>query len=353
MEYRNLGNSGLRVSTATLGTMTFGGSGRMASLGDTDVAGARRQIDMCIDRGVNFFDTANMYSAGASEEILGEAIKDKRDDILLATKVRFPMGEGPNEDGLSRQHILTQCDASLRRLQTDRIDLYQLHQWDGLTPLEETLQTMDQLVRDGKVRYYGISNFSGWHLMKVMQTCERHGFIKPVSQQIHYTPQARDAEYELMPAAGDQGLGTMIWSPLAGGLLSGKYRRGQTNPDGTRFSQGWTEPPIRDEEQLYNVIDTLVKIGENHGVSAAQVTLAWLLTRRGVTTAVVGARKDHQLEDNLAGVELKLARHEIEAIESASRPPLIYPYWHQLKTAANRFGSHDRILHQPYLDDSE
>ncbi|WP_456268849.1 aldo/keto reductase [Kushneria sp. AK178] len=351
MEYRNLGQSGLRISTMTLGTMTFGGEGRMASLGNTDVEGARRQIDMCIDRGVNFFDTANMYSAGASEKILGEAIKGRRDDLLLTTKVRFPMGEGPNDSGLSRHHILRQLHASLERLQTDYIDLYQLHEWDGLTPLEETLATMDQLVRDGKIRYYGVSNFTGWQISKALLLCERHGFHRPISQQIHYTAQSRDAEYELMPMAVDQGLGTMIWSPLAGGLLSGKYRRGQQNPDGTRFSQGWTEPPIRDEEQLYTLIDTLVEVGDAHGVSAARVALAWILGRRGVTTAVIGARKDEQLEDNLAGAELTLADDEIRAIEKAGRPPLIYPYWHQQRTAAARFNDVDRILQQPWLDE--
>ncbi|WP_280568841.1 aldo/keto reductase [Chromohalobacter sp. 296-RDG] len=351
MEYRHLGHSGLRVSPLTLGTMTFGGVGKMASVGDTGLSDAQRQIDMAIERGVNFFDTANMYSEGRSEEILGEAIKAKRDDILIASKVRFPMGEGPNDDGLSRFHILRQCEASLKRLQTDHLDLYLMHQWDGLTPLEETLETMDQLVRAGKIRYYGVSNWSAWHVMKALKICERHNFIKPICQQIHYTAQARDAEFELMPAAVDQGLGTMVWSPLAGGLLSGKYRRGQHNPDGTRFSQGWTEPPIHDEDRLFDLIDTLVEVADGHGVSAAQVALAWTLNRPGVSTAVIGARKDEQLKDNLASAELALKPDEIAAIEKVSRPALLYPYWHQHNTAANRLGHADRVLHGQYLDD--
>ncbi|GHC31508.1 aldo/keto reductase [Aidingimonas halophila] len=351
MEYRYLGQSGLRVSSLTLGTMTFGGVGKMASVGDTDVAGAKRQVDLATEQGVNFFDTANMYSEGRSEEILGEVLADRRDSVLVASKVRFPMGEGPNDEGLSRHHILRQCEASLRRLRTDWLDLYLLHEWDGRTPLEETLATMDQLVRDGKIRYYGVSNWSAWHVMKALKICERHNFIKPICQQIHYTAQTRDAEYELMPAAVDQGLGTMVWSPLAGGLLSGKYRRDQRSPDGTRFSQGWTEPPIHDEDKLFDLIDVLIDVADGHGVSAAQVALAWLLTRSGVTTAVVGARKDHQLKDNLAGARLRLTADEIAAIERVGRPTLLYPYWHQHNTAASRLGSADRVLHGQYLDE--
>lgn len=345
MEYRQLGRSGLKVSSLTLGTMTFGGQGPMARVGDVDVSEARRMIDRALDAGVNTVDTANMYSAGASEEILGKALGDKRNDVVVATKVRFPMGEGVNDRGLSRRHIHDQVEASLNRLGTDYIDLYQMHQWDGVTPLEETLQTFDTLVRAGKIRYYGISNFSAWHAMKLRAVCEREGFIKPISQQIHYTAQAREAEYELMPAAFDSGLGTMIWSPLAGGLLSGKYRRDVDQPEGTRFAAGWDEPPIANEEQLFDVIETLVEVGAAHGVSAAQVALAWILTRTGVSTAIVGARKFEQLEDNLAAAELVLADDEIAAIERAGRPVLLYPYWHQRRTASDRLGAADQLLH--------
>ncbi|GAB3680400.1 aldo/keto reductase [Salinisphaera aquimarina] len=351
MQYRILGNSGLKVSKLTLGTMTFGGEGFMSKLGDTDVAGARKLIDKSIEHGVNFFDTANMYSGGESERILGKALKSKREDVLLTTKVRFPMGDGANDGGLSRIHIRQQIEASLKRLNTDYIDLYQMHMWDGTTPLEETLETFDTLVRHGKIRYYGISNFSAWHAMKVMAVCEREGFIKPISQQIHYTAQAREAEYELMPMAVDSGLGTMIWSPLAGGLLSGKYRRNQQQPKGTRFAEGWEEPPIRDEEQLFDLIETLVEVGEAHSVSAAQVALAWITGRPGVTTAVIGARKQQQLDDNLAAAELQLADDEIAAIEKVSRPPLLYPYWHQNGNASDRFGEADRVLHANHMGD--
>jgi aryl-alcohol dehydrogenase-like predicted oxidoreductase len=253
------------------------------------------------------------------------------------------MGEGVNDAGLSRAHIRQQIEASLKRLDTDYIDLYQMHQWDGTTPLEETLETFDTLVRHGKIRYYGVSNFSAWHMMKVMAVCEREGFIKPISQQIHYTAQAREAEYELMPAAVDSGIGTMIWSPLAGGLLSGKYRRDQDQPEGTRFADGWAEPPISNEKRLFDIIETMVAVGDAHGVSAAQVALAWIVGRPGVTTAVIGARKEQQLDDNLAAANLELADDEIAAIEKVSRPELLYPYWHQNKTASERFGQAEHL----------
>lgn len=345
MEYRTLGRSGLKVSRLTLGTMTFGGEGHMAKVGNTDVKGASKMVDKAIDAGINSFDTANMYSAGASETILGKALGKKRQDVLLATKVRFPMGKGVNDAGLSRLHVRQQIEASLKRLNTDYIDLYQMHQWDGTTPLEETLETFDTLVRHGKIRYYGISNFSAWHAMKVMAVCEREGFIKPISQQIHYTAQAREAEYELMPAAVDAGMGTMIWSPLAGGLLSGKYRREADKPEGTRFADGWNEPPISNEPRLFDIIETMVEIGDSHGVSAAQVALAWITGRPGVSTVIIGARKEHQLDDNLAAANLELADDEIAAIEKVSRPELLYPYWHQNQTASERLGPADQVLH--------
>jgi aryl-alcohol dehydrogenase-like predicted oxidoreductase len=349
MDYRQLGASGLRVSALTLGTMTFGGRDRFASVGSTDVAGATRQIDLCLDRGVNFIDTANVYSAGLSEEIVGEALKDRRDRVLLATKARMPMGDGPNDAGLSRRHLIAECEASLRRLGTDHIDLYQVHEWDGQTPLEETLEALDTLVRSGKVRYVGASNYAGWQLMKALGTSDRHGYQRFVTQQIYYSLQARDAEYELVPLAVDQGVGILVWSPLAGGLLSGKFRRGRKGPEGTRALSDWGEPPVRDQEQLYDTIEVLVEIGEGRGVSAAQVALAWLLGRPGVVSLIVGARTDDQLEDNLAAAELELSGEERARLEAVSRPPLIYPHWHQAKTAADRLGPADRALLEPYL----
>jgi aryl-alcohol dehydrogenase-like predicted oxidoreductase len=349
MEYRQLGNSGLRVSALTLGTMTFGGRDRFGMVGATDVAGATRQVDLCLDRGVNFFDTANGYSGGASEEILGEAIKGRRDRLLLATKARMPVGDGPNDAGLSRHHLITQCEASLRRLGTDHIDLYQVHEWDGQTPLEETLDALDTLVKSGKVRYVGASNYAGWQLMKALGIAERQGSQRFVTQQIYYSLEARDAEYELVPLAVDQGVGILVWSPLAGGLMSGKFRRDREWPAGTRALSDWGEPPVRDQERLYDTVEVLVEIGEGHGVSAAQVALAWLLGRPGVVSLIVGARTDEQLADNLAAADLKLSDEERARIEEVSRLPLIYPHWHQARTARDRLGAADLALLEPYL----
>src|SRR3954447_26923289 len=343
MEHRQLGRSGLRVSALTLGTMTFGGRGPFANVGSTGVDGARHQIDMCLDAGVNLIDTADVYSGGHSEEIVGEALAGRRDRVLLATKARMPMGDGPNDAGLSRHHLIAACEGSLRRLQTDQIDLYQVHEWDGHTPLEETLHALDTLVRDGKVRYVGASNYTGWQLMKALATADARGYQRFVSQQIYYSLQARHAQDELVPASIDQGLGILVWSPLAGGLLSGKYRRGQRGPEGARQLTEWDEPPVRDRDALYDIIDVLVEIGEAHGVSAAQVALAWLLGRPAVTSLVIGARTDEQLADNLAAARLELSAEERARLDAVSAPPLLYPYWHQGKTAADRLGPADLL----------
>jgi aryl-alcohol dehydrogenase-like predicted oxidoreductase len=350
MDYRQLGRSGLRVSALTLGTMTFGGGGNFAKVGNTGVEGARRQVDMALDAGVNLIDTADVYSTGVSEEIVGEAIKGRRDDVLLATKARMRMGEGPNDAGLSRHHLIRACEASLRRLGTDHIDLYQVHEWDGQTPLEETLGALDDLQRAGKIRYAGCSNYSGWQLSKALGVSERLGLVRFVSQQVYYSLQARDVEYELMPAGLDQGVGMLVWSPLAGGLLSGKYRRGQAMPEGSRHLTDWNEPPVRDEEQTYDVIEAVVEIGADHGVSAAQVALAWLLARPGISSLVVGARTDEQLADNLAAATLELSADETARLDALSAPPLIYPHWHQAKTAADRLGPADRAWLAPHLE---
>src|SRR5881227_820811 len=277
MEYRQLGRSGLRISSLTLGTMTFGGRGQFRAVGQTDLEGARRQIDMAIDAGVNLIDTADVYSGGAAEEIVGRALEGRRDRVLLATKARFPMGAGPNDAGLSRHHLIEACEASLRRLRADHIDLYQVHEWDGQTPVEETLAALADLQRSGKVRYVGCSNFAGWQVMKALGIAKRERLASFVSQQVYLSLQERSAEYEIVPSAIDQGLGLLIWSPLAGGLLSGKYRRGQPPPEGSRHVGEWDEPPVYDVEQLYDTIDVLIEIADVHGVSAAQVALAWLL----------------------------------------------------------------------------
>jgi aryl-alcohol dehydrogenase-like predicted oxidoreductase len=350
MEYRQLGRSGLRISTLALGTMTFGGKGNFGAVGTTDLEGARRQIDMCLDAGVNLIDTADVYSQGTAEEIVGQAIKGKRDGLLLSTKVRMPMGSRPNDAGLSRHHILGGVEASLRRLGTDHIDIYHVHEWDGQTPLEETMETLDTLVRSGKVRYLAVSNYSGWQLMKALAVADAHGYQRFVAQQIYYSLEARDAEYELAPLALDQGLGILVWSPLAGGLLSGKFRRNQEQPESSRLLSGeWNEPPVRDEDKLYDTIEVLIDVAKAHGVPAAQVALAWLLGRPAVTSLIIGARTDAQLSDNLAAANLVLSADERAALDKVSAPQLIYPHWHQLNTAADRLGAPDLALLGQYL----
>jgi aryl-alcohol dehydrogenase-like predicted oxidoreductase len=349
MEYRTLGASGLRVSVLTMGTMTFGGKGSFANVGATGADEARRQVDMCLDAGINLIDTADVYSGGLSEEIVGEVLRGRRDQVLVATKVRMEMGPGPNDAGLSRHHIITGCEASLRRLDTDHIDLYQVHEWDGETPLEETLEALELLVKVGKVRYVGASNYAAWQLMKALGTADRAGLPRFVSQQIYYSLQAREAEYELIPLAIDQGLGVLVWSPLAGGLLSGKYRRDREAPAGSRQLTDWDEPPVYDQEGLYDIVETLVRIGEDHGVSAAQVALAYLLGKPAVTSLVIGARTAEQLADNLAAAALSLTDAERAQLDKASAPPLIYPYWHQANTASDRLSPADLTLLGPHI----
>src|SRR3984885_8920500 len=323
MEYRALGRSGLRVSVLTMGTMTFGGSGAFADVGSTDVEEAERQVDMCLDAGGNLIDTAAVCSPGLSGEILGQVLRGRRDRVLVATKVRMGMGRGPNDSGLSRHHVISGCEASLRRLGTDHIDLYQVHEWDGHTPLEETLKAL------------GIAG--------------RLDLAPLVSQQIYYSLQAREAEYELIPLAVDQGLGVLVWSPLAGGLLSGKYRRDREAPAGSRQLTDWGEPPVYDQDGLYDIIEALVGIGAEHGVSAAQVALAYTLGKPAVTSLVIGARTSEQLADNLAAASLTLAGSERDLLDKISAPPLIYPYWHQARTASDRLSPADLTLLGPYL----
>ncbi len=333
----------------TMGTMTFGGQGGFANVGSTGVDDARRQVDLCLEAGVNLIDTADVYSDGLSEEIVGQVLHGRRDEVLLATKVRMAMGPGPNDAGLSRHHILSGCEASLRRLGTDHIDLYQVHEWDGQTPLEETLEALDLLVQTGKVRYVGASNYAGWQLMKALGTAERTGLPRFVSEQIYYSLQARDAEYELIPAAVDQGLGVLVWSPLAGGLLSGKYRRDQRPSAGSRQLTDWNEPPVYDQERLYDTVEVLLAIGAGRGVSAAQVALAYLIGKPAVTSVIVGVRTTEQLTDNLAAADLVLSPEERDQLDQASAPPLLYPYWHQAKTARDRLSPADLTLLGPHL----
>lgn len=348
MEYRTLGRSGLKVSVLAMGTFTFGGEGPFAMVGQQGVAEARRLVDLCMDAGVNIFDTSNMYSGGRSEEILGEVLLGRRDEVLISSKARMPTGKGPNDEGASRLHLIRECERSLKRLRTDHIDIYYIHEWDGVTPVEEKMGALDTLVQQGKVRYVGCSNYSGWHIMKSLAASDRDRRPRFVTQQIHYTLEAREAEYELLPISVDQGLGVLVWSPLAAGLLSGKHRRGLATPEGSRQFAGWTEPPIRDVEKLWNIVDVLVEVGNERGVSAAQIALAWLLRRPGVSSLVIGGRNEAQFRDNFAAVGLILTDDEMARLNEVSAVPLIYPYWHQRNFASTRFGEADLTLHKDY-----
>ena len=345
MKYRTLGRSGLKVSEIAMGTFTFGGIGPFGRVGTQGVAEARALVDLCIDHGVNLFDCANMYSSGLAEEILGEVLEGRRDRVLVTSKARMRVGDGPNDEGTSRHHLIRECERSLRRLRTDHIDIYYMHEWDGTTPVEEKMAALDTLVQQGKVRYVGCSNYSGWHVMKSLMASDRAGHVRFVTQQIHYTIEAREAEYELLPIGVDQGLGGLIWSPLAAGLLTGKHRRGQPVPEGSRQAAGWTEPPIRDVDRLFDIVEVLIDVGQGHGVSAAQVALAWLLTRPGVSSLVVGGRTAAQFTDNIAAVDLVLSPDDLARLNAVSKPPLIYPYWHQGQFARARFSPADWVLH--------
>lgn len=347
MEYRTLGSSGLKVSAITMGTFTFGGRGPFGMVGQQGVPEARRLVDLCIDHGVNVFDTANMYSSGLSEEILGEVLEGRRGDVLVTSKARMRTGPGPNDEGVSRFHLIRECERSLKRLRTDYIDIYYMHEWDGTTPVEEKLAALDTLVTQGKVRYIGCSNYSGWQVMKSLAVSDRDRRPRFVTQQIHYTLEAREAEYELLPLSVDQGLGVLVWSPLAAGLLTGKHRRGQT-AEGSRQAAGWTEPPIRDPERLWDIVEELVDIGAARGVSAAQIALAWLLGRPAISSLVVGGRTEAQFLDNFGAVGLTLTDDEKARLNAVSRAPYIYPYWHQGNFATDRFSEADWALHRDY-----
>ena len=331
MEHRYLGASGLRVPVLSFGTGTFGGEGDFfKAWGQTDVAGARRLLDIAIDAGVNLFDSADIYSRGAAESILGEAIKGRpRDSLLISTKATFRFGDGVNEVGSSRHHLIRSIDASLKRLGTDYIDLFQLHGFDARTPIEETLSTLDDLVRAGKLRYLGVSNFSGWHLMKSLAIAERYGWARYVAHQAYYSLIGRDYEWELMPLGLDQGVSAVVWSPLGWGRLTGKIRRGQPLPDNSRLhvtsDQG---PPVQDE-YLYKVVDALDEIAAETGKTVPQIALNWLLQRPTVATVVIGARNEEQLKQNLGAVGWNLTAEQVAKLDAASATSKAYPYWHQ------------------------
>ena len=328
MEYRNLGTSGLKVPALSFGTGTFGGQGPLFSAwGNSGVAEARRLIDICLEAGVNLFDTADVYSNGASEEVLGAAIKGRRDQVLISTKTSLPMGEGPQDSGSSRHRLLRAVDASLQRLGTDYIDLLQLHAFDAATPIEEVLYTLDLLVRAGKLRYVGVSNFSGWHLMKSLAIAERHGWPRYVAHQVYYSLVGRDYEGELMPLGLDQGVGAMVWSPLGWGRLTGKVRRGQALPQASRLHETAQWGPPVDDERLYRVVDALDAVAAETGKSVPQIAIAWLLSRPTVSSVIIGARNEAQLRDNLGAVGCALSREQIATLDKASEVMPAYPYY--------------------------
>jgi len=334
MEFRQLGHSGLKVPVLSFGTGTFGGKGEFfAAWGNSDVAEATRLIDTCLEVGVNFFDTADVYSQGASEEILGKAIAGRRNSVLISTKATFPMGQGPNDLGSSRYHLIQACEASLRRLRTDYIDIYHLHGFDQLTPIEETLHTLDTLVESGKVRYIACSNFSGWHLMKSLAISEKYGWARYVAHQAYYSLIGREFEWELMPVGIDQHVGTIVWSPLGWGRLTGKIRRNQPLPAVSRLHTTAEKGPPVDDEYLYKVVDALEEVARETGKTIPQVALNWLLQRPTVANVVIGARNEEQLRQNLGAVGWNLSSDQVQRLNSASDRTPIYPYWHQRQFA--------------------
>jgi aryl-alcohol dehydrogenase-like predicted oxidoreductase len=328
MEYRSLG--GLKVPVLSFGTGTFGGNNEFfKAWGGSGVQEATRMVDVCLNSGLNFFDTADIYSGGMAEEILGKAIVGRRDRVLISTKGTFPMGDGPNDLGSSRFHLLHACEASLRRLGTDHVDVYHLHGFDATTPVEETLRTLDGLVQSGKVRYIACSNFSGWHLMKSLSVSERYGWARYAGHQVYYSLVGREYEWELMPLALDQGVGALIWSPLGWGRLTGKLRRGQPLPSTSRLHKTAEQGPPVEDEYLYRVVDALDEVAKETGKTIPAISLNWLLQRPTVANIVVGARNEEQLKQNLDAVGWNLTSAQLAKLDKASETTPVYPYWHQ------------------------
>ena len=337
MEYRQLGKSGLTVPALSFGTGTFGGKGQLfAAWGSTDVAEARRLIDLCLDAGVNMFDTADIYSAGESERILGEAMKGQRDRCIVSTKATFRFNDEPNNVGSSRSHLIASVEQQLKRLQTDHIDLFQLHAYDAKTPQEEVLSTLDTLVRAGKIRYTGVSNFSGWHLMKGLSIADRYGYPRYVANQTYYSLIGREYEWELMPLGIEEGVGAVVWSPLGWGRLTGKIRRGTGIPKDSRLHGSAEFGPQVDDEHLFRVVDALEEVAQETGKTIPQIALNWLLQRPTVATVVMGARNEEQLRQNLGSVGWNLTQEQVAKLDKASEVPLTYPYWHQRGTFLER-----------------
>jgi len=330
MEFRQLGYSGLKVPVLSFGAGTFGGRGEFfKAWGNTDVAEATRLVDICLEAGVNFFDTADVYSSGASEEILGKAVARRRGDVLISTKATFRMGNSPNDLGSSRYHLIRACEASLRRLNTDYIDVYHLHGFDAISPVEETLKTLDTLVESGKVRYIACSNFSGWHLMKSLAVSEKYGWTRYVAHQVYYSLIGRDYEWELMPLALDQKVAAIVWSPLGWGRLTGKIRRGQPLPEVSRLHKTSQQGPQVADDHLFKVLDALEEMARETGKTIPQVALNWLLQRPTVANVIIGARNEEQLRQNLGAVGWNLTAGQVARLDAASAVAAPYPYWHQ------------------------
>lgn len=330
MEYRQLGHSGLKVSALSFGAATFGGGSEFfQAWGKTQVDEAKNLVDMCLDAGVNLFDTADVYSNGLSEQILGKAIEGKREKLLISTKATFRLGSGPNDVGSSRYHLIRSCEDSLRRLRTDYIDIYHMHGFDATTPVEETLSTLDTLVKQGKVRYIACSNFSGWHLMKSLAVSEKYGWSRYVGHQVYYSLVGRDYEWELMPLALDQKVSALVWSPLGWGRLTGKIRRGQPLPEVSRLHKTSEQGPQVPSDYLYNVVDALDAVAKDVNKTVPQVALNWLLQRPTVATVVMGARNEEQLKQNLAASDWALSAEQVKRLDDASAVQRPYPYWHQ------------------------
>jgi aryl-alcohol dehydrogenase-like predicted oxidoreductase len=336
MEFRTLGRSGLKVPVLSFGTGTFGGSNEFfRAWGTTDTNEATRLVDICLEAGVNLFDTADVYSDGLSETILGKAIAGRRDRVLISTKATFRMGgtSGPNDLGSSRYHLIRACEGSLRRLGTDYIDIYHLHGFDALTPTEEVLSTLNQMVVSGKVRYIACSNFSGWHLMKSLDVADRYGWTRYVGHQVYYSLIGREYEWELMPLGLDQGVGALVWSPLGWGRLTGKIRRGKPLPKQSRLHKTAENGPQMPDEYLYKVVDSLDEIAKETGKTVAQIALNWLLQRPTVSTVIMGARNEEQLRQNLDAAGWNLSPEQVAKLDKASDVTPIYPYWHQRQFA--------------------
>ncbi|WP_027668562.1 aldo/keto reductase [Rhizobium leguminosarum] len=328
MDYRNLGASGLRVPVLSFGAGTFGGSGPLfGAWGNTDAKEARRLVDICLEAGVNLFDTADVYSAGASEEVLGQAIRGRRDAVLISTKTALPMGEGPLDWGTSRARLIRATEDALRRLGTDYIDLLQLHAFDASTPVEEVLSTLDGLVAAGKIRYVGVSNFAGWELMKSLAAAERHGYPRYVAHQVYYSLAGRDYEWELMPLGADQGVGALVWSPLAWGRLTGKIRRGQPLPEASRLHETAQYGPPVDDEKLFDIVEVLDAIAGETDRTVPQIAINWLLNRPTVSSVIIGARNEEQLRQNLGAVGWRLSGEQIERLDAISAVTAPYPYF--------------------------